>query len=390
MHRELLRTGDGTPRRDRAVRHLSTAEGVVRRAALERDGLWRLTVEVGDRLRQALLLEQFTPPAAPGDRVVLNTTAVDLGLGTGGFDFVVHVVGKVRRSRAPGHIMKLRYTPAQLPVLAAEEVASPHHEVLKARTRLSGMPVVIAALHSQLAPAAAALRLGLGPKAIIVYVMTDGAALPVAFSETVKRLRNAGVLNGAVTVGHAFGGDLEAVTLFSGLLAARWALGGDAAIVAVGPGVVGTGTPFGTTAVEAGQHSDAVVALGGQSIVAPRLSFADPRTRHFGVSHHTLTAFGVVAQRRATLVLPRLSDQQRSVVLTQLLRAGIFRRHDVREEERGREALDFLAADGVPLRSMGRDVRQDEAPFLAAAAAGFVAADLVRSDRACMSGRPRA
>lgn len=358
------------------MRSVNTAEGIVRRAMREADGLWRLTVEVDGRSREALLFEQLTPPADVGDRVALNTTAVDLGLGTGGVDFVVHVVGRSRRSDGPGHIMKLRYTPAQLPVLAAEEEASPHHALLREKSDLAGLPVVIAGLHSQLAPAAAALRLALGPRATLVYVMTDGGALPLAFSGLVRRLIQAGLLDKTVTVGHAFGGDLEAVTLFSGLLAARWVLGADAAVVAMGPGVVGTGTKFGTTAVEAGQHADAAAILGGRPVAAPRLSFADPRPRHRGVSHHTLTAFGVVAQRRCTVVVPALPAEQRAVVLEQLRQAGIDQRHDVWEEARGQEALDLLAAAGIPLRSMGRSVEEDPALFLAAAAAGFVAGDL--------------
>jgi hypothetical protein len=65
------------------MRSVNTAEGIVRRAMREADGLWRLTVEVDGRSREALLFEQLTPPADVGDRVALNTTAVDLGLGTG-------------------------------------------------------------------------------------------------------------------------------------------------------------------------------------------------------------------------------------------------------------------------------------------------------------------
>lgn len=364
------------------MQHVHVVEGVVRQAIPLGRGVWRLTVDVDGQHRQALLFEQLTPPAAAGDRVALNTTAVDLGLGTGGVDFVSHVLGKRRRGRGPGHIMKLRYTPAQLPVLAAEEQASPYHEVLKEKSHLAGMPVVVATLHSQLAPAVAALRLALGQRATIVYIMTDGAALPLALSDTVRRLLASGLLDKTVTVGHAFGGDLEAVTLFSGLLAARWALGAHAAVVAMGPGVVGTGTPFGNTAVETGQHSDAVAILGGRPVAAPRISFADPRRRHQGVSHHTRTAFGVVAQRRCTLVVPQLDERRRNVVMAQLEEAGIIQRHDVREESRGQAALDVLQACGVPLQSMGRGLQRDPALFLAAAAAGYVAADLAEGSGA--------
>lgn len=357
------------------LRHLHSAEGVVRRAEPVGEGVWRLTVDVAGAERRALLYEQFTPPAAPGDRVALNTTAVDMGLGTGGFDFVVHVIGKPRAPHAPsGHIMKLRYTPAQTPVLAVEEPSSPYHETIKRQLDVAGMPVVVLALHSQLAPAAAALRLALGRAAIIVYVMTDGAALPIAFSRTVQWLKQRAVVDKTVTVGHALGGDVEAVTLFSGLLAARWVLGAHVAVVGMGPGVAGTGTTFGTTAVEVGQHADAAAVLGGRVFAAPRLSFADGRARHFGVSHHTLTAFGRVAQRRCTLVLPRLSRRQRDVVMGQLAAAGVPARHDVREHDGGREALDWLKEQGFVLRSMGRGPDAERALFMAAAAAGSVAA----------------
>lgn len=356
--------------------HLHVTEGVVR--AVEPFGrrVWAVDVDVGGEVRRAVLYEEFTARAAPGDRVALNTTAVDLGLGTGGVDFVTHVFGKARLpGSAPGHIMKLRYTPMQVRMLAVEEPASPHHAVMRSRHELDGMPVVIAELHSQLAPAAAALRLALGAEATIAYIMTDGAALPISFSRLVPSLRSRGLLDATVTVGHAVGGDLEAVTLFSGLLAARWAAGADAAIVAMGPGVVGTGTAFGTTAVEVGQHADAVGALGGRAVIAPRIGFADPRQRHVGVSHHTLTAFGTVAHRRCTIVLPKLAPEQHELIQRQLDDAGIIARHDVHAESRGEAALALLQEQGVELRSMGRGVDEEPALFLAAAAAGFVAAD---------------
>ncbi|HEY8416545.1 MAG TPA: DUF3866 family protein [Limnochordales bacterium] len=362
---------------------LHVREGVVRALERLRAGLWRAEVELDGALAPALLFEALTPLPAVGERVALNTTAVDLGLGTGGFHFVLHVPGRERRvrssvdPRAAGHIMKLRYTPMQLRVLAAEEPASPHHAALAAAEDLAGMPVVVAELHSQVAPAAAALRLALGEDARLVYVMTDGAALPLAFSQLAAELRAAGFLDGTVTVGHAFGGDLEAVTVFSGLLAARWALRADAAIVAMGPGVVGTGTRYGTTAIETGQHLDAAGILGGRAVAALRLSFSDPRSRHRGVSHHTLTALGTIAQRPCWVALPQLAPGEERLVVEQLSAAGIAARHRLVREARGREALAALAARGVTVRSMGREPEEDPAPFLAAAAAGFVAADLL-------------
>ncbi|OUM93936.1 MAG: hypothetical protein BAA04_09655 [Firmicutes bacterium ZCTH02-B6] len=365
-----------------AVAGLHVREGRVRDIWPVRPGLWQLRVDVDGREEPALLYEALTPVPAVGDRVALNTTAVDLGLGTGGMHFVIHVLGREGPGTgSAGHIVKLRYTPLQFAVLAAEEPASPHHDLLVQRDDLAGMPVVVAELHSQLPPAAAALRLALGDDARIAYVMTDGGALPLALSSVVDHLRQAGLLDATVTVGHAFGGDLEAVNVFSGLLAARWALAADAAIVAMGPGVVGTGTRFGTTAIETGHHLDAADVLGGRAVAALRLSFADPRPRQRGVSHHTLTALGVVAQRPCWVALPRLAPEQEQLVWEQLAGAGVPARHRLVVEDRGKSALDLLARRGVELRSMGRTPEEDAAPFLAAAAAGFVAADLLLASR---------
>ena len=167
---------------------------------------------------------------------------------------------------------------------------------------LGGMPVVVADLHSAL-PAVLIGMLATDPDLKVAYVMTDGGALPAAFSRTLDTL--AASLVGVVTVGQAFGGDLEAVTVHTGLLAARHVLGADLAIVTQGPGNLGTGTPWGFSGVAAGEACNAVTVLGGEAIGALRISDADPRPRHRGVSHHSLTAFGRVALGGVTLVAPR-------------------------------------------------------------------------------------
>lgn len=352
-------------------------EGVVVAVRPAAPGSFELDVLVNDRLRPALLYEQFTPRARIGDTVTVNTTAVDLGLGTGGVDFVVHVAGRsLAKDNAPcpGHIVKLRYTPLQFPVAAVEEEDSPHHEVMRDAAGLAGLPVVIAELHSHVAPAAAALRLAFGSDARLVYIMTDGGALPVAFSRLVHELHDGGFIDATITVGHAFGGDLEAVNLFSGLLAARNVLQADAAIVAMGPGVVGTGTRFGTTAILVGQHADAVATLDGRAFAVPRISFADTRRRHAGVSDHTLTAFGTVARESCTIVIPKMGPAKLRLVQEQLAAARIPRRHRLQIEQRGERAIDVLHAAGIRLRSMGREYRHDPTFFLAAAATGFAAA----------------
>src|SRR6476659_3144887 len=232
----------------------------------ERDDLQRVRLADGSR---AYVLTQLTGPVIEGDEVVINTTAVGLGLGTGGWD-VVHWNLSRRAWSEPGagHIMKLRYTSLQLDTGAAEE----DHPDLP--DRIEGTPVVVCSLHSQVAGVVAAVK-DTRPDLAIGYVMTDGAALPIALSDLVVGLREVGLLRGTVTAGHAFGGDLEAVNVPSALALARHVLGCEVIVVGMGPGVVGTGTRLGTTAMEVAPVLDAVAWLGGEPIVCVRISDRD-------------------------------------------------------------------------------------------------------------------
>jgi hypothetical protein len=331
-------------------------------------------VDGGDKVR-ALAYPALVGRPEPGDTVLLNTTALALGLGTGGYALVVAVPDRLPADPAgPGHLVKARYTPLQTTVLGVDEQDSPHHATLAAATGVDGMPVVVADLHSAL-PAVLAGVLADRPTARVAYVMTDGGTLPLWFSRTVAGLTRAGWLAGTVTVGQAFGGDLEAVTTHSGLLAARHVLGADAAVVAQGPGNLGTGTPWGFSGVAAGEAVNAAGALGGRPVAALRISDADPRDRHRGVSHHSLTAYGRVAYAAADVVLP--------VGLDALLAARVFGqvralRDRHRVVEVATDGLDAaLRASPVPLSTMGRGLADDYAYFLASAAAGRHAAALL-------------
>lgn len=309
-----------------------------------------------------------------GDRVLLNVTALELGLGTGGFALVVALPDRLPGDDdGIGHIVKARYTPMQVAVLAADEQGSPHHEVLRDADDIDGMPVVVADLHSALPAIVAGIR-DSRPDARVVYLMSDGGALPMWLSRTVDGLRDASWLAATVTVGQAFGGDVEAVTVHSGLLAARLVLGADVAVVTQGPGNLGTGTRWGFSGVATGEAVNAVNILGGRAVAALRVSGVDPRERHRGVSHHSLTALGQVALTPADVVVPLLDGELGERVLTAA--RALPARHRVVEV--GVERLvDALAKVPVTLSSMGRGMDDDPAYFLAAAAAGHHAASLL-------------
>jgi hypothetical protein len=203
--------------------------------------------------------------------------------------------------------------------------------------------------------------------------MTDGGALPLAWSNLVRASKAAGLLDVTATCGHAFGGDVETVNVFSGLVALRHAAAVDVAIVAMGPGVVGTGTKLGITALEQGQVLDAASALGGRAVACLRVSFADERDRHRGVSHHTLTALGVAAREPADVVVPELGEATEGL-LAQL--AALPDRHRLHLVD-PTPGMAALRSSAVAVASMGRSLEEVPETFAAAVAAGTYAGRLL-------------
>ncbi|HVM11281.1 MAG TPA: DUF3866 family protein [Actinomycetota bacterium] len=333
-----------------------------------RPGLLELAVEVDGRTERALCYPALTGPVVEGDVVLLNTTAVDLGLGTGGTHFVV--AGPNERDASPGHVMKLRYTPLQAVVPTVEEQASPHHEAMARATSLDGLPVAWVPLHSMVAAAAAGARTA--GAARVAYVMTDGAALPAWLSDQVAALRSTGIIEAVVTVGQALGGDLEAVNVFSGLLAARMVAGADAVIVADGPGKVGTATPWGASELASAMALNAAGTLGGRPIAALRLNFSDLSYRHHGISPHSLRVLAQVALVPLHVAIPVLPDERRDPVWTALREARLEERHQL-VEVAGQPGVDLLRDRGIPMQTMGRTEAEEPEFFLAAGAAGVLA-----------------
>ncbi|HYU58964.1 MAG TPA: DUF3866 family protein, partial [Actinomycetota bacterium] len=353
--------------------------GLVRAVLDERPGLVELSVEVEGAEARAVAYPDLTGPVAPGDRVQLNTTAVDLALGTGGVHFVLAVEGQRDLDPPPeGHVMKLRYTPLQVKVRAAEEQGGPDREAVAGSAGLAGLPVIWAPLHSMVG-AATAGALAAGAERV-VHVMTDGGALPAAFSRQLHELRATGLLDAVVTAGQAFGGDHEAVNLFSGLLVAKEVAGAEVVVVADGPGKVGTGTTWGTSDVAGGLALVAAHVLGGRPVATLRLNFADPDYRHYGVSPHSLTVLREVAVIPVHVAVPALDDEERRVVWNALRGAGLEDRHQL-VEATGQPALELLEARGVSADTMGWTLAEEPAFFLAAGAAGTLAGRMAVQDR---------
>jgi hypothetical protein len=363
-------------------RLLQTQPGVVTEVVAARPGAQELRVRVGNREERAVGYTQLLGELQPGEQVLLNTTAVRAGLGTGGYHFAMKREREDSRTQAPmpgefkGRIVKLRYTPMQFRCLSVEEQESPYREAIESCDGLGEMPVIVAPLHSHLAPAAAAVKAML-PEVRVAYVMTDTAALPLAFSKLVADLKQVGLVDATITIGQAFGGDHEAVNVYTGLLAARAVVGAQVAVVAQGPGNVGTETEWGFGCIAQGDHLNAVGVLDGLPIAVPRISFADPRPRHHGVSRQSLVALGRVALVEAIVSVPQMDPEKLELVHRQLDDEGITQKHEVLLA-RGEAGLEELARRGVEVKTMGRSVEEDREFFLAAGAAGAIAAERLR------------
>jgi hypothetical protein len=356
-------------------------EGRVSSVISVREGLQVVSVIMrrSGEEKRAVHYTDNSPLLLPGDVVVLNVTAEELGLGSGGYHIVLPA--DTMNSDFPaadlagGHIMKLKYTPLQRSVLAMEEENSRFHAIFQGEKHLEGMPVLLGELHSMLPVALCWLRYReqqsnqVFKKAKNVsYIMTDGGALPLAWSQHAAQLEAMGWLQSTITYGQAYGGKLEAVNKFSALIAAKHVAKADLCLVMMGPGIVGTGTRYGYSGIEVGELVNAVYALGGTPVVIPRLSFADERPRHRGISHHTLTALELAARCPAVVPLPILTGEEQSIIEEQSNRLDPHRLR-MMPSARVEQIAESFCSYPLPITSMGRGLWQDLAYFQGVCAA---------------------
>ena len=325
---------------------LSLARGRVTAIVDRLEGIVRLEVDG----TPCVAYPGMTGPVALEDEVLVNVQARELELGSGGFDVLyANLTRGIGLAPEPGaHVMKLPYTPLQVAARHVEE-DSPLAESLE------GLPVVCCSLHSQVVPACA----GLGEGLRTAYLQVPGGALPVALSDAVRALKKRGLVEVSVAVGACVEGDVQAVTVASGLAWAA-AAGFDAVVCAVGPGIVGTGSPLGHGGLAAADTAQAAAGLGGVPVLAVRASEGDPRERHRGVSHHTRSVVDL-APSEAVIAWPA-----GAAVPEGLPHAEV----DVTGWQE--------ACAGLPLLHMGRGPEDDPVFFAAAYAAGAYARSLLR------------
>jgi hypothetical protein len=324
---------------------LSLRRGTVTAVTERLEGLVRLEVDG----RPCIAYPRLTGPVALGDDVVVNVQAVELGLGSGGFDVLhTNLTRGLELPSEPGaHVMKLPYTPLQHALRHAEEQGTQ-------RERIEGLPVVFCLLHSQVAPACA----GLGDGLRVAYVQIPGGALPVSLSDAVRALRERRLVEVSVAVGACVEGDVACVSSASAFV---WAAERefDAVVCSIGPGIVGTASPWGHGGVSVAETVSTARLLGAIPVLAVRYSGADERERHRGLSHHTRAALTLAGEVEIGWPLglepPEGLDELSLVDVT------------------GWEE----ACAGLPLSHMGRGPAEDPWFFASAFAAGRLARGLV-------------
>ncbi|MCB0875617.1 MAG: DUF3866 family protein [Solirubrobacterales bacterium] len=340
-----------------------------RGTVVEESGDGMVVVEVDGERRRAWADESMVGPAAVGDDVVVNTAALDLGLGSGGYD-IVHANltrGLAGGETEPGvHVMKLNYSSLQHAVDPIEAPADAPS--LPERT----LPVLVLPLHGHLAPAAWAAA-GAGARA--GFVQAGGGGLPGGLSRDLRTLLDRGLIAGSTTASPSYGGEHEAISLIGALHAAA-GLDWDAVIVGPGPGILGSSTRYGHGGMAALDAAHSALALGLPTIVSPRMSSGDPRPRHLGLSHHTRSVLELLLGGVEVPVpvgldeLWPLAAGEATPVLEEAS-GGLHRIHELPVD------LPAYAETGLPQRTMGRTLDEDRLFFAAPLAAGRALAEAV-------------
>jgi hypothetical protein len=325
-----------------------------------------LTVEVDGERRPAWADTGLLGEMREGDEVVVNVEALDLGLGSGGFDVVhVNLTRGLEDGGAPGeeHVIKLNYTSLQHPVDPVELPVRfmPDIDAKGAPERPEQrIPVLVLPLHGHLAPAAWAAAQA-SPGIRVGYVQTGGGALPGSLSRDVVELRERGLLCGHIAAAPSYGGEHEAISTAGALDAAANKLDWDAVIAGPGPGIIGSDTALGHGGIAALDTAHASLALGFPTLLSPRLSSADPRERHRPVSHHTLTVMELLL---GGVEVPVPAGEQVPIAA---LSTAAGTRHRLREIPTDPPGY---TSSNLPAQTMGRTIDEDPLFFAAALASG--------------------
>lgn len=349
---------------------IKTAQGVVTDIYFSDNNITKLTAIINNEEQSCINYNNLTGNISLGDLILVNTTAIELRLGTGGYHFVIANLSKPTvENLNTGHIMKLRYTPSQINCMAVEAQESPYHKVFNEFDSLDGLPVIVGTLHSMVAPVSIYIK-SQNPNLKLCYIMTDGGALPIYLSDIIRCLKQEKIIDAAITYGNAFGGDFECINIYTALITAKEVIKADAVIVCMGPGIIGTETKYGFSGIEQGSIIDAANKLKGYVIQIPRISFSDKRDRHYGISHHSITVLKDICCTKANIAIPLLENNE------QLLRIKEQIEENRLDSLHNINYVDYEDINRVLLNrteylsKMGKGFFEDKEYFITSAAAG--------------------
>ncbi len=332
----------------------------------EDDDIQLLATSAG--AKKAMLYKVMFPPVEVGEQILVNHTAVSLSLGTGGWDIVKTVFKNTPHSnnQGNGHIMKARYLPSQHSVLAVESQESEYHHYFQNSFSLHGKPVLIAELHSMIPIVYTTLK-AFQEEMKLTVIISDEASIPLMMSEHVRILKKDNRVT-TISIGQAFGGDIEAVNLQTALQCACTIIESDMILISLGPGVVGTGTKYGFSGIVLADWANIIGCLGGKPVWIPRISFMDKRPRHQGISHHMLTPLLEFTYAKSFLPIPVLPlDSWRNILEHQLQDERLLRRHELiwfpLDQEFIRLCKRSMEQYPVTIKTMGRGFDDDPAFF---------------------------
>ncbi|WYP28137.1 DUF3866 family protein [Alkalihalobacillus sp. FSL W8-0930] len=318
-------------------------------------------IRTADTSYPAVLYKRFFPAVSIGTRLLINQTATALKLGSGGYDFVKHVMASKRQpTKSNNHIMKLRYTSLQHVGNSVEEMKE-LSSLFENHLSLQNKKIILAELHSMV-PLIYDVATEIDAATSCCFIFDDSASLTIEISSHIRRLQLLSNFH-SITVGQCVGGEYDAVSLATALQFAHGYLQADLIIISVGPGVVGTGTKYGHSAMDIANWANTVGSLSGCPVWIPRLSFADKRERHYGLSHHTITPLLDFTYCPCVLVFPPLQSEQKQLIASQLTGAGKANHRMIYSSKLSNEEAVKRALAVGKVKTMGREYNDDPVFF---------------------------
>lgn len=354
---------------------LSIENAIVKSIIHEDECIQLIEVVIDKKTETAINYFKQTGRCNINDRILVNTIGVRLGLGTGGYHIVYYVIDSKEKAlicydKKFGHIIKMKYTQIQTRVKAIEEEER-YREFFISPLNIGAKPVIFASLHSML-PAVVSVIKDKNPNVNITCIYTYGGAMNCQNSFILRELKYKRLIDNVITVGECFGGDYEAINIYTALIFSFKGLSSDLAIVCCGPGIAGTSTYYGFSSLDLIHPIYASKVLGCNMIVVPRISLKDMRKRHYGISMHTIAILNCID---FPVYIP-IPNSIYDLVENQLFENGINNKHKV-VLVNGYNAGEAMKKAGIKPDVMGRGYMDDMEYFECCGASGAFIEDLI-------------